>query len=443
MPILIKDYSWTESISHVYLTVPLKGANPKKTDVYVNDVYVKVNFPPYFFELDLHDRVDGEAAVAILGNGCAKLELPKQEPGFWTTIILEDATPASTRIRREEADKRFRERADAARAEKAAAKRAEEQLLIQKQIEVERADRERIAQLKQDEKSKAEADLRRWTEMAKDEQARATVEASLKDKPHSEVLEIFENHQSDADTAVACAAGPNGGLEEDDNDEAGLDMASIFTKVRSQTAQARKVPPPRAVEREITIRFTSRGLKPTKTARESEDAKWDTRIKAMQDDHARKTAPSANEDARGPEESNPLFLKDKGNVFYRSGNFESAVNAYTAALDLDPHNLPCLSNRAACHLQLSDYSACIADCAAGLALLDQEDVAIIEKMMEDNGAEMRRKARVKLLVRMGTAKVREAQIQGAGLAEYQQALELDPKNEALKADLCSLQVQCG
>ncbi|KAI8589620.1 hypothetical protein BDZ88DRAFT_417453 [Geranomyces variabilis] len=438
MPILIKDYSWTESESHVYLTVPLKGANPKKTDVYVNDVYVKINFPPYFFELDLHDKVNGEAAVATIGNGCAKLELPKDKTGLWTTIMLDNATPADLRIRREEADKRFRDRADASRAEKAAAKRAEEQLLVQKQIEVERADRERVAQLKEDEKAKAEADLHRWIETAKKDEPPTAAEP-----PREAVLEIFEDHGLEIDGEVAPAAGPESRHEEDDNDEEGLDMASIRAKVRTQTAQARTLPPPRAAEREITIRFTSRGLKPTKTARESEDAKWDTRIKAMQDDHARKTATTADDDARGPEESNPLFLKDKGNTFYRSGNFESAVNAYTAALDLDPHNLPCLSNRAACHLQLSQCSACIADCMAALALLDQEEAAIVEKMIDDNGAEMRRKARVKLLVRMGTAKAREAQTKGAGLSEYEQALKLDPKNEALKNDLHALQAQCA
>ncbi|KAJ3163769.1 Dynein assembly factor 4, axonemal [Geranomyces variabilis] len=438
MPILIKDYSWTESESHVYLTVPLKGANPKKTDVYVNDVYVKINFPPYLFELDLHDKVDGEAAVATIGNGCAKLELPKNKSGLWTTIMLDNATPADLRIRRQEADKRFRERADAARAEKAAAKRAEEQLLVQKQIEVERADRERVAQLKEDEKAKAEADLHRWIETAKKDEPPTAAEP-----PREAVLEIFEDHGLETDGEVAPAAGPESRHEEDDNDEEGLDMASILAKVRTQTARARTLPPPRAVEREITIRFTSRGLKPTKTARESEDAKWDTRIKAMQDDYVRKTATTADDDARGPEESNPLFLKDKGNTFYRSGNFESAVNAYTAALDLDPHNLPCLSNRAACHLQLSEFSACIADCMAALALLDQEEVAIVEKMIDDNGAEMRRKARVKLLVRMGTAKAREAQTKESGLSEYEQALKLDPRNEALKDDLHALQAQCA
>ncbi|KAJ3146155.1 Dynein assembly factor 4, axonemal, partial [Geranomyces variabilis] len=300
MPILIKDYSWTESESHVYLTVPLKGANPKKTDVYVNDVYVKINFPPYFFELDLHEKVDGEAAVATIGNGCAKLELPKSKTGLWTTIMLDNATPADLRIRREEADKRFRDRADAARAEKAAAKRAEEQLLVQKQIEVERADRERVAQLKEDEKAKAEADLNRWIETAKKDEPPTAAEP-----PREAVLEIFEDDGLEIDGEVAPAAGPESRPEEDDNDEEGLDMASILAKVRTQTAP-----------------------------------KWDTRIKAMQDDHARKTATTADDDARGPEESNPLFLKYKGNMFYRSGNFESAVNAYTAALDLDPHNLP-------------------------------------------------------------------------------------------------------
>lgn len=69
-------------------------------------------------------------------------------------------------------------------------------------------------------------------------------------------------------------------------------------------------------------------------------------------------------------ESDPVWLKGKGDDFYRGGDFRAAINAYTAALDADPENrAPCLSNRAACHLRLGNAEECVADCGNALEIL--------------------------------------------------------------------------
>jgi len=36
------------------------------------------------------------------------------------------------------------------------------------------------------------------------------------------------------------------------------------------------------------------------------------------------------------ERENPLFLKDKGDEFFRNKDFYSAINAYSAAFKFDP-----------------------------------------------------------------------------------------------------------
>lgn len=42
MPLLVKDYSWTQTPSSICLAIPLKGANPRKVDVFATDEYLKV-----------------------------------------------------------------------------------------------------------------------------------------------------------------------------------------------------------------------------------------------------------------------------------------------------------------------------------------------------------------------------------------------------------------
>ena len=42
MPVIVKDYTWSETIDEVVIIVPLKGANPSKADIFSNDDYLKV-----------------------------------------------------------------------------------------------------------------------------------------------------------------------------------------------------------------------------------------------------------------------------------------------------------------------------------------------------------------------------------------------------------------
>ncbi len=52
-------------------------------------------------------------------------------------------------------------------------------------------------------------------------------------------------------------------------------------------------------------------------------------------------------------EEDPVWLKAKGDDFFRAGDCRSALNAYSAALDADETMTACLSNRAACYLKLA------------------------------------------------------------------------------------------
>ncbi|KAK7239933.1 hypothetical protein SO694_00118021 [Aureococcus anophagefferens] len=64
-------------------------------------------------------------------------------------------------------------------------------------------------------------------------------------------------------------------------------------------------------------------------------------------------------------------LKATGNAHFAKGEDQKAIDAYTAALektDDAPLRVAILSNRAACHLRLEAFAACVADCDGALAL---------------------------------------------------------------------------
>ena len=102
-----------------------------------------------------------------------------------------------------------------------------------------------------------------------------------------------------------------------------------FEKVEKQKAKPR--PPPRQSV-ELKIDFTSRGLLPTSTARESEDEKWKVKIQHMMDINKRKK----NLEDATLDEQNPEFLKEKATQFFKSGNYEvsfSLLNIFSGCIE--------------------------------------------------------------------------------------------------------------
>jgi tetratricopeptide (TPR) repeat protein len=225
---------------------------------------------------------------------------------------------------------------------------------------------------------------------------------------------------------------------------------------------------------------------PTKTARESEDAKWQERIAQAMSAHEKSRALAGNASSQGlvagtetetaeggdasEDKIHPQLFKDKAAAFFKARNFVAAVNAYTAALDamsagVTSHavDLACLSNRAACHLALGSWIEVVQDCGQVLEALEREDVVMRDGLVSDTDADRRRRhgLRLKCLVcggmllcvvlfeahpwyqlypqvRMGTAKANMGDMTGA-VGDYQAACQLCPQDEQLQRDLEALQ----
>jgi dyslexia susceptibility 1 candidate gene 1 protein len=62
------------------------------------------------------------------------------------------------------------------------------------------------------------------------------------------------------------------------------------------------------------------------------------------------------------EDKDPVWLKDKGDHFYKRNDFTSAITAYSKALKADKDLLSGRLNRATCFLKMRAPQACIDDC---------------------------------------------------------------------------------
>uniref|UniRef100_A0A665WF90 Dynein axonemal assembly factor 4 n=1 Tax=Echeneis naucrates TaxID=173247 RepID=A0A665WF90_ECHNA len=88
MPLLVTDYSWTQTESTVYIHVPLKGAKAATVDIVSTDEYLKVHYPPYLFEAFLVEPVHDDRSSAKIGNGVAVITLPKRTNRIWEHLMI-------------------------------------------------------------------------------------------------------------------------------------------------------------------------------------------------------------------------------------------------------------------------------------------------------------------------------------------------------------------
>lgn len=90
----------------------------------------------------------------------------------------------------------------------------------------------------------------------------------------------------------------------------------------------------------------------------------------MKDQPARYTGPQRNFIVPKKGDASPLWMKQQGDAFYKNGDYRSAINAYTEAIDgSDRQFVAAFSNRAASRLKLGQPKLALNDCDEALQLI--------------------------------------------------------------------------
>mmetsp|Transcript_7589 Transcript_7589/g.12782 ORF Transcript_7589/g.12782 Transcript_7589/m.12782 type:complete len:815 (-) Transcript_7589:130-2574(-) len=147
-------------------------------------------------------------------------------------------------------------------------------------------------------------------------------------------------------------------------------------EVLEEEEEIRYVPPPRSrglsenADQKIDISFTPRVFPtPMRESKAAEEEDWVAKNRR----HLKKHGVLGKGGGNDVSEEDPVWLKAKGDDFFRAGDMRSALNAYSAALDADPSMLPCLANRSVCYLRIGLPRECHADCTLALAQIHAED----------------------------------------------------------------------
>ncbi|KAK2918318.1 dynein assembly factor 4, axonemal [Channa argus] len=393
MPLLVTDYSWTQTDSMVYINVPLKGAKVGKVDILSTDEYIKVHYPPYLFEALLFEPVDDDRSTAKVGNGVVVISLQKRNNKVWDHLMITTSDKERKKEIRQQALLKYQEKLSAESQSRAEKKHTEKKYALETMMKLENEERESIQKMKDAERDKTTAELAAW-QLRQKQQAEEEVQVKVQSQRAYQT-------KTKANTK---------------NKERGCSDQRNQNETNCKKKQV-DLPAPRLTGN-IHVTFTPRVF-PTalRESRVQEEEEW---LKKQAEARHVLNADFEELNDLKKEHRNPDWLKEKGDKYFTNGDYLSAVNAYSLAIRLN-RNIPALfSNRAACHLKLRNLHKAIEDSSQALNLLTPPVPA--------NAA-----ARARASVRRGSAFC-QLQLYAEGLQDYQAALKIDPHNEALQAD---------
>lgn len=324
MPILIKDFNWSQTEDEIIIRVPLKGVITSKVDFFIRENFVKISYPPFYFEVFLSHNIDEKESRCKILEVETKIILKKIEIIKWEKLE-KDFEKNETVKMKEEIIKNAQISSEIERKEKLILKDEIKKEEIRKEIGRETVIREGIESVHK---------TACLNEMAgvSNQFKKPDIKNNQKDTPRPKIISA----KKPADNST---------------------KKSLFQDI----PEVRKTG-------NITITFSERNfVTPKRESQEPAEIDW-----LMKQHEARKVVGFVEEDLR-PEERNPNWLKTKGNDFYRNNNFLAAISAYSLAIRLT--NSKCYDlflNRSAAHFAQENYQRCAEDCSKAFDLLKPE-----------------------------------------------------------------------
>ncbi|KDR14473.1 hypothetical protein L798_11644 [Zootermopsis nevadensis] len=385
MPVLVKDYIWRQTENMVVIRVPLNGVHCSKVDIFSSDNYIKAHFHPFLFEVFLFSSVKEPRSKCTVGDGKIVFELQKTECDYWENLEA-NLSKEEQREMRKKILERSQENARAEQ-ERKCVKRAElDRLAVRHQIVIDANQRKRIDEIKGKVKEIAMRELEEWKSSNQTKETKGKYSSVKQDVPTERKSAIYKKNFPTNKSSPA--------VEPDEN--------------------VKPVPLPRQ-NGTVKVHFTARAFPtPQRESQAPEEEEW---LKKQAE--ARRRVGFVVEDL-SPDELDPVWLKEKGDNFFKLGNYLGAVSAYSHAISIGSKMPALYMNRAAAHMALGNLHKTVDDCSTALELLTP-------------CVEMNSLSRARCHARRGTALCRLGMMQ-QGMGELKAAVALQPNDDKHKMD---------
>ena len=414
MPIVTKDYHWSQSEDVVFLSIPLRGVKNSSVNIICSNEYLKVSFSPFIFEVLLLEPIDDVKSTVKIKDGCIIFQLIKQEKRLWDKLeskYFENKTYVAEK--RQEAIEYSQKKSALLQSEKASVREKTKKVSLKEMMKLEEQASSKIEEAKESERIQMIAEMDEWKERKKRE-AEAEKQKLLQSRHEENIFHTtnkldnkhFDNEKKEKQ------------LNDNDPDKT-VSVSKTKTKKSDSKMIFQTQPSGPRKSGKIDVNFTPRVFPtPQRESKTSEEIEW------LQKQASARKQFEIDEPDLAKHEKDPVWLKDKGNQLYSSENYLGAVNAFNLAIKVQP-GMPILYlNRAACHLKLKNLYKCVEDCSTAL------DIMVPKVQSNARG-------RLKGHLRRATAFCK-LELYAEALQDYEAALIIEPNNQNLMEDASKL-----
>lgn len=373
---------------------------------------MKINFLPYLLDIVLHSEVNSVQHRASAKDGQLTITLFKLTPAIWGRCEADgdketlSAVKAVALKNRAELDEQLA-------VQRTEQRLADEKTSLRKQMALAEDERGRLEAVQQEEKEGAEREVyETFARMQAAEHQQQQVTKTVKPAVPLPAAALAVPSKADVHPADDLFG------DDDIEEEAPAPLTPVPVEreeEEEQEEEIRYIPPPRSVDSTVQIKFTPRVFPtPLRESKVAEEQDWIAKNRQ----HLKHHGVLGKNVSGDVSEEDPVWLKSKGDDFFRGGDARSALNAYSAAIDADSRFTACYANRAACYLKLEMFAQCKLDC----------DVVVEHMQGAEGGSEDKSPERmkglaslVKTLCRRGAALCQLGQFTES-LSDYCQAL---------------------
>ncbi|CAH0546257.1 unnamed protein product [Brassicogethes aeneus] len=346
MPIVIKDYTWNQTETHLNIRVPFK-VNPSKADLFISPRYIKISMCTLFFEVLLLEPIDKSKSKCTKLIDAIVFELVKCKDKMWHTLEPDMTKQEKFALKQqliEEEHIRFQKECE----EKSLKHSELKKVAVREQIQLETKQRENIEEIRHYEKNKALGDVETWTK-------------SMTITEYEE-----DNHDVINPNQQICSTEDNDYLEKIkkiNKFNTRKHKKEVLKKETIKKEKVSEVPKPRT-SKSLQVLFTPRAFPtPSRESHLEEENEW-----LRKQAEARRSAGFMSEDIR-PEERNPQYLLAKGSEFMKNKNYLAAVSAYSFGIKLSEKFVDLYIARSEAQMGLENFNRAINDCSSALDLL--------------------------------------------------------------------------
>nr|XP_049706397.1 dynein axonemal assembly factor 4-like [Helicoverpa armigera] len=424
MPIIVKDYTWSQTSSKIHIRVPLNPVSHEKVDLFPTDKYIKANFSPFLFEVFLLHDVDIKKSKCLVKEDLIILDLVKTEEIEWECLEKELTKADKMKIRQEMIEK-CQAQAQQESEDRKIKKSQLDRFTVQQAMEIDSQQHNLMDSRRDAERKKAMDELEGWRVDHVENNNRIcapplkeTNGVQITELPPSEDETDDEENKKEVveeNKEVTVSAAPVNKPTPTTRKPAKTPVKSEYVEKKKQETAKRVLPKLRQTM-SLEVKHTPRTFPtPSRESTADEEAAWLKNITL-----ARRATGFVSEDLR-PEEQDPQWCKIKGDEFFKNGNFLGAISAYTHGISLSD-KLPSLyANRSATHFALGNFNKCLNDCSTALDLMKPP-------------CESNRRSRAKCIARRAAALARLGYLNKA-IDEMKAAGKLLPDDETIKKDI--------